>query len=443
MSKGWNVAMALAVGLVAGFFIGTRLMAQDPDPESEGRAAATTAYAAVPDAIGEQDLFGPYDVVPTWPKNLSTLPGHEKWTWGAAQGIFAESPNRVYLLARGELPNLPDLETTRLTQIGPSLQFPVGNGLPVRSATATALPGAGGAGGDPAKGFEIWRGSSPPYRELGVDARWEHCLVVVDAQGNITEQWTQWDKIFKRPHSVYVSPYDPEKHVWVVDDHMHAIYKFTNDGKQLVQTVGTPTVPGADGTHFNRPTFMAWAGDGSFYVADGYNGTRVAKFDKDGKFLLDWGMKGEPGGNEKRPNYMNNVHGVAVDVETGRVFVNDRNNHRVQIFDSEGKYLSEWSIKVRPSSLHLIQIGADRMLWTFDQGTQKMVKYDLEGRLQYAWGAVADFPGTLWGVHGMHVDQEGNLYTAEVNAGRFQKFTPRAGANPAYVMSKGIYSAWK
>jgi sugar lactone lactonase YvrE len=409
-------------------------------PGDESPAAA--AFAAVPGEIGAEDVSGPYTPA-DWPKNLSTLTGHEKWTWGAAQGIFAESPNRVYLLARGELPNLPTPETRLLRDIGPSIQFPVGNGLPWRSATAMALPGAGGSGGDPAKGFELWRGSKPPYRELGVDARWEHCLVVADAQGNIIEEWTQWDKIFKRPHSVYVSPYDPEKHVWVVDDHMHSLYKFTNDGKQLVQTIGTPTVLGADATHFNRPTFMAWGSDGSFYVADGYNGTRVAKFDKDGKFLLDWGMKGEPGGNEKRPNYMNNVHGVAVDVETGRVFVNDRGNHRIQIFDANGKYLSEWSLAVRPSSLHLIQIGADRMLWAFDRSTQKMLKYDLEGHLQYAWGTVGDFPGTLWGVHGMSVDQEGNLYTAAVDSGLFQKFVPRPGANPAYLMSKGIYSAWQ
>ena len=143
--------------------------------------------------------------------------------------------------------------------------------------------------------MDNWRGSAPPYRELGVDARWEHCLIVVDAEGNIIEEWTQWDKIFKRPHSVYVNPYDAQKHVWVVDDHMHAIYKFTNDGKQLVQTIGTPGVPGADATHFNRPTFMAWDPDGNFYVADGYNGTRVAKFDEHGKFLLRLGNEGRGG----------------------------------------------------------------------------------------------------------------------------------------------------
>ena len=433
-----SIELALAVGLAAGFMLGDREM---PADGTIGEASMSTAFAAVPGAVGAQDISGPYDAA-DWPKDVSTLPGHEDWTWGAAQGIFAESPNRVYLLARGELPNLPRPSVTRFLDVGPSVQFPVG-GSPWRSHTATASPGAGGTGGDPAKGLEIWRGSEPPYRELGVDARWEHCLVVVDAEGNIIEEWTQWDEIFRRPHSVYISPYDPEKHVWVVDDHSHVLYKFTNDGQQLVQTIGTKDVLGADATHFNRPTFMAWAGDGSFYVADGYNGTRVAKFDAGGNFLLDWGMRGEPGGNETRPGYMNNVHGVAVDVETGRVFVNDRSNHRIQIFDADGEYLSEWGIAVRPSSLHLIQIGADRMLWTFDRNTHKMLKYDLEGHLQYAFGAVGAFPGITWGVHGMSVDQEGNLYTASVDSGLFQKFTPRAGANPAYLMSQGVHSAWE
>ena len=236
---------------------------------------------------------GLYDVVADWPKGVETLPGHEKWTSGAAQGIFAENPNRVYLRRARRAAALPgSAEREAHAASDRACSFPSA-ALPWRSATQTALPGNGGAGGDPATGFEAWRGKGPIVRELGVDARWEHCLVVVDGQGNIIEEWTQWDKIFKRPHSVYISPYDPEKHVWVVDDHKHAIYKFTNDGKTLVQTIGTPDMPGADGTHFNRPTFMAWAGDGSFYVADGYNGNRVAKFDKDGKFLLDWGMKGE------------------------------------------------------------------------------------------------------------------------------------------------------
>ena len=430
---------ALAVGVAVGVPLGGRLTTTDSTPETPAAPAASAA--AVSGAVGAQDVSGPYEVVEGWPQDLSTLPGHEKWTYGSARGIFAESPNRVYLLGGGELPNIPRPESTKYPGVGPSIQFPVG-GVPWRNANQVTPPGAAGSGQDPARGMDLWRGAAPPYRELGVDARWEHSIVVVDAKGAITEQWTQWDKMFKRPHAVYVSPYDAQKHVWVVDDHTHAIYKFTNDGTTLVQTIGTPNVPGADGTHFNRPTFMAWLPDGSFYVADGYNGTRVAKFDASGTFLLEFGMRGEAG-KETRPGYMNNVHGVAVDLATRRVFVNDRDNHRIQIFDENGKYLSEWKVAVSPSSLHLVEIAADGTLATFDRNTHKMLKYDLDGRLLYAWGTVGDFPGTVWGVHGMSVDQEGNLYVAEVDAGRFQKFRPRPGANAAYLIGKRVYAAWQ
>ena len=438
MSRTITVVLALAVGLAAGIPLGGRMLSSSPEMAPE---ATSVGFAAVPDAIGAEDLFGPYDVVQDWPKGVESLPGHEDWTSGAAQGIFAESPDRVYLLARGELPNLDRPPYTKLPELGPSVQFPIG-GLPWRSHTQTAIPGAGGGGGDAASGLETWR-NAVGGRVLGVDARWEHCLVVVDGDGNIIEEWTQWDDMFKRPHSVYISPYDAEKHVWAVDDHSHAIYKFTNDGQELVQTIGTKDVLGADGTHFNRPTFMAWDDDGSFYVADGYNGTRVAKFDADGNFLFDFGMAGDNSGEETRPGYMNNVHGVAVDVETGRVFVNDRRNHRFQIFDENGQYVSEWGISQRPSSIHLIQIGQDRNIVGFDQGTQKLLKWDLEGRLMYSWGTAADLQGSLWGIHGISTDQEGNLYTAGVNSGRFNKFTPRAGANPAYMVGKPVYSAWQ
>jgi DNA-binding beta-propeller fold protein YncE len=438
MSKTATVVLSLGVGVVIGMAAGSRLM----NPAAEAQPAAQPAsFSAVPGAIGAQDVSGPYEVQRGWPKDLSTLPGHDKWTFGGARGIFAESPNRVFLLGGGELPNMPRPQVRLLTNVGPNVQFPV-PGLPWRNANTTSPPGAGGSRQDPAQGMEMWRGSAPPYREMGVDSRWHHSIMVVDAQGNFIEDWTQWDNLFKRPHAVYISPYDAQKYVWIVDDHTHAIYKFTHDGKQLVQTIGTPNVPGADGTHFNRPTFMAWLPDGTFYVADGYNGTRVAKFDANGNFLLDFGKAGDPG-KETRPGYMNNVHGVAVDVETRRVFVNDRDNHRIQIFDENGKYLSEWKIAVEPSSLHFVQIGDDRKLVTFDRNTHKMLKYELDGRLIYSWGTVSDFPGTLWGVHGMSTDQEGNLYVAEVDAGRFQKFRPRPGANPATLIAKPIYSAWR
>jgi hypothetical protein len=420
---------AVILGCGIGFLFGSKVSTV------QGKGVPGAGFAAVPGQIGGQDPFGAYDVVKDWPQNIDTLPGNEKWTWGAGQGIYAENPNRIFLLFRGELPNIKRPETKLLPDFGASLQFPIGR-LPWRDATVSALPGAGGTGQDPDDGPKLWKGT------VGIDAKWEHCLTVVDGSGKIVETWTQWDKIFKRPHFVTINPYDPEKHVWVVDDHMHAIYKFSHDGKELVQTIGTPTVKGADGTHFNRPTYLVWLPDSTLFVADGYNGTRVAKFDKDGKFLMDWGQKGTPP-NDKRPAYFNNVHGLAIDPVTKHVFVNDRGNHRVQVFDDNGKYLYEWSLGQDPSDVHLIYIGADRTLWAFDRGTSKMLKYDLQGHLLYTWGTWGDFPGGFWGVHGFSVDQQGNFYVAEVDNGRVQKYTPRAGANSEFLVSKPVYSAWK
>ena len=444
MSRLITLVIALVVGVAGGIYA-ERQLSMSPAAEGEGAADAganaPASFSAVPGAIGTQDIFGPYDVVEGWPQDLAELSGHEDWTYGSARGIFAESPDRVFLLGGGELPAIERPGERLMSDIGPSVLFPIG-GLPWRNANRATPPGGGGSGSDPAQGMDLWSESVVPNRELGVDARWEHSIVVVNREGTIIEEWTQWDDLFKRPHSIYISPYDAEKHVWVVDDHTHAIYKFTNDGSELVQTIGTPNVSGADGTHFDRPTFMAWLPDGSFFVADGYNGTRVARFDAEGNFMLDFGLAGESG-SETRPGYMNNVHGVAVDAETRRVFVNDRANHRIQIFDENGNYLSEWSIDTRPSSLHFVQIGADRALVTFDRNTHKMLKYDLEGRLIYSWGTIGTFAGTLWGVHGLATDQEGNVYVAEVDSGRFQKFIPRAGANPATLIGKPIYSAWE
>jgi len=401
--------------------------------EAQGKAGS--GFASIPGTVGGQDMFGPYEVVKGWPKDISTIPGNEKWTWGAGQSVYAESPNRVFMLFRGELPNIKRPQAKMLPEFGPSITFPIGR-LPWRDATSASLPGGGGAGAIPGDPTDGWNG------KIGVDAKWENCITVADANGNIVERWTQWDKILQRPHYVAINPYDAEKYVWVLDDHMHAIYKFSHDGKELLQTIGTPKKYGADGTHFNRPTFMAWLPDSTLFVSDGYNGTRVAKFDKDGKFLLDFGMKGTPP-NDKRPGYMNNVHGLAVDPQTRRVFVNDRANHRIQVFDENGKYLYEWSPGTEPSDIHLIYIGSDRTLWAFDRGTSKMLKYDLEGHFLYSWGIWGDFAGGFWGVHGFSVDQDGNFYVAEVDSGRVQKFRPRPGVNPAFLVGKPFYSAWK
>ncbi len=395
----------------------------------EGRAKTTTRAAAVATEKGGQDIYGPYQVAADWPKPMSQLPGHENWTWGSVDGVFAQNPNRVYILQRGEVPVLRRPAATPLPQFGPSLSFPI-SGLPFRNigqGPVSSPPGPEGSD-------ESWKGN------YGVDGRWEHCLVVVDATGKIIEAWTQWDKLFKHPHAIFMNPYDPDKAVWVVDDERQAIFKFSNDGEKLLQTIGTPNVPGDDETHLGRPTFLAWLPDGTMFLADGYVNTRVVKFDKNGKYLLSWGQKGNPP-NETRPGYFNTVHGVAVDPVTRRVYVNDRENRRAQVFDENGKFIDQWSYGP-VSSVYFLYMSADRHLWAADASTSKILEYDLNGHFLYSWGTLGDWPGSLWGVHEMSVDQEANLYVSEVEAGRAQKFIPRKGANPELLVGKPPKGAW-
>ena len=157
-------------------------------------------------------------------------------------------------------------------------------------------------------------------------------------------------------------------------------------------TVGTPMQPGNDATHFNRPTDVAWLPDGTFFVSDGYVNTRVVKFDKNGKFILTWGQKGnEP--NETRPSYMNTVHAIVID-KNRKIYVSDRANSRVQVFDENGKFLDAWPNVRRPYSFLLTE---DQHLWVADGITQKFTKFDLTGKLLYSWGTFGVVPGRLLG----------------------------------------------
>lgn len=333
---------------------------------------------------GGEDETGPYEVVENWPQ---ALPGHEGWTWGSTGGVFAETPDKVFVLQRGELP-IPEGVTP-----GPSAIY--------------------GAPGRPATGGKM---------------RFEHCILIVNRNGKIVESWTQWDKTFeggRGPHKVKISPYDPEKHVWIIDDNLHQIFKFTNDGKKLVMTLGERLVRGQDDKHFGRPTDIAWLPDGTFFISDGYINTRVVKFDKNGKYLMAWGKPG------KGPGEFNLVHSVAIDKQR-RLYVSDRSNSRVQIFDENGKYLDEWR-NIR--SPYHVEISSDQHLWVSDGVTMKFVKYDLKGKLLHSWGTWGQFPGGLWGMHQFSVDQEGNLYVAEVFNGRVQKFRPKKGADPAKLIA--------
>jgi peptidylamidoglycolate lyase len=347
---------------------------------------------------GGGDETGPYDLVAGWPQNYCGA-GH---VIGSTGGIWAEGPDRVYIFNRGCLPEVKD----------------------ERGAADSFIPGRNAAG------FDL--SQKDPARH----PRWDHVLNIVDRNGKLIDSWEQHNKLFVRPHRVLMNPYDREKHVWLVDDGAHSIYKFTNDGKKLVMTLGEFKVPGNDDRHFGRPTDIAWLPDGTFFVSDGYTNTRVVKFDPNGKFLMTWGQPGTPP-NETRPSYMNTVHAIAVD-KNRRVYVSDRSNSRIQVFDENGKFLDAWPNIRRPYAVHMSE---DQHLWISDGITQKFLKFDLNGRLLSSWGTFGAFPGGFWGVHQFSVDDDGNLYTADVHVGRPQKFRPKAGANPAALIGRGVRAA--
>jgi sugar lactone lactonase YvrE len=324
---------------------------------------------------GEQET-GPYQVVANWPQPWAK----SGYIWGSQPGIFAESPDRIFIAARGEL-KLPD-----------------------------PLP----------RGFNgIW--GSLGERATTPKAEMRNCLLVVDRTGKVIEAWTQWDKLFEGsggPHKVKISPYDPEKHVWVVNDSRHVIYKFTNDGKQLVMTLGEPDVPGEDGKHFGSPQDLTFLPDGSILVADGLRNSRVARFDKNGTFVSQWGTRGNG------PGQFSGLHGIDADGR-GRVYVADRGNSRIQVFDEKGTHLDTWPNIRFPNHV----VAAADGVWVADGTNARLLKYNTSGQLQYFWGTYGTYPGAFWELHQFSVDAEGSLYAADSFGGRVQKFTPTAGAD--------------
>jgi hypothetical protein len=450
MTKRLGIFAALVFVFLAGFVVSrlSQVTAQPKQPAAP--------FAAVPGEKGGQDYLGAYEAVEGWPKPMSTIPGHDpKWGWSAVESIYAQNPNKVFIVQRGELPVLP--ERFEPTVIAPSISFPISQS-PWRNASQGANSAAPGGFGEMIDGerlpryvlpadsvvYPTWKG------KMGVDARWEHCIVVVDAQGNIlpeTENWKQWDHLFAYPHSVQINPYDPEKHVWIVEAARHMVYEFTNDGKQLVKQLGTPNDPGDDKTHFNRPTFLAWLPEGTMFLTDGYYNTRVVKFDKNGNYLMQWGERGKVYGMETRPGYLNIVHGIAIDPATRRIYVNDRGNRRIQVFDENGKFLDMWKtgtgeVGKEQSTIYSIYFSEGKV-WAADERTHRIIGYDTNGYLQYAWGGQGLFPGSTDGIHGMSVDQEGNVYLADLYQGRANKYRPRKGANPNYLLGKPLRVAWK
>jgi DNA-binding beta-propeller fold protein YncE len=231
-------------------------------------------------------------------------------------------------------------------------------------------------------------------------------LVVFNRDGDVLRSWG--NGIYGRPHMIKC---DSAGNIWLIDDGSHILYLYNGDG-DVLKKLGTKDVAGMDGTHFNRPTDIAFGLDGGYYISDGYGNRRVARFDSELNYLGQWGSEGEGEGQFVLP------HAITADDE-GLVYVADRTKWRVQIFSSDGEFLRQWTHIGKPYS---IVYADDGYFYICDGDNDRVTKVDKSGRIIGFFGEKGSTPGGLATAHDITVAKNGDILTAHLD-GRVQLFT--------------------
>ena len=247
-----------------------------------------------------------------------------------------------------------------------------------------------------------------------------HPVIVFDKMGGFVRSFGEG--VFSFPHGVAIGPDDE---IYCVDAGDHTLRKFSSDGTLLL-TIGVPGKPSSlmGGAPFNKPTHVSVDyRDGCMYVSDGYSNAHVHKFSPDGKLMFSWG------GSGTEPGLFNIVHNLAVGRD-GRVYVADRENRRIQIFDSEGKYLDQWNNLSRTGAVCLSQTEPQKVfIGEYFGGIvsnaignnlgPRISIYTTSGELIERLGhrPIGDEPGQFFAPHGIAVDTEESIYVAEVPHG--------------------------
>jgi hypothetical protein len=254
---------------------------------------------------------------------------------------------------------------------------------------------------------------------------------VFDAHGKFVRAWGEgmltWSHYLRIDH---------EGMIWVADAKNHVIFRCTPEGK-ILRRLGTPGQPGCDATHMNRPTDMAVSPSGDVFVSDGYGNARIVHFDKEGKFIKQWGKVGTAPGEFSFP------HSIVMDSK-GRLYVADRSNNRIQVFQQSGKFLAQWRNLLVPWGLYVTRgpkgedeiwaCGSSPMPWRAEDvflgcppKDQLVMKFDTTGRLLQLWTIPKgedgkEKPGEVNWLHAVAVDAQGNLYVGDVKGKKAQKF---------------------
>ncbi len=232
-------------------------------------------------------------------------------------------------------------------------------------------------------------------------------IVVFDAKGNYLRSWGRG--MFGNEHGMRA---DPDGNIWVTDNGDHQVMKFDNKG-ELLLTLGVKGEQGEDENHFYRPTDIAFAPTGEVYISDGYGNARVVKFTKAGKYITAWGKHGTG------PGEFDTVHSVAVDSK-GTVYVADRENNRIQIFDPNGKYLREWD---NLGATQNIFITKDDQCWVITHRDNiENITYDtLAGRIMHVDLKTGEILGAMESPgHWIHVTPDNLIFIGSLTGNVFR-----------------------
>ncbi|MFN8354215.1 MAG: peptidyl-alpha-hydroxyglycine alpha-amidating lyase family protein [Spirosomataceae bacterium] len=244
----------------------------------------------------------------------------------------------------------------------------------------------------------------------------EKTILIIDpTSGKLLESWGS--NLFVMPHGLTV---DHQNNIWVTDVGLHQVFKFTHNGKLLMK-LGKAAISGSDSVHFDKPTDVAVAQNGSFFVSDGYGNSRVIKFSPSGKYLFEWGIKGTKTGAFHIP------HGLALDAQN-QVYVADRENNRIQVFDSTGRFLKQitdegfgsvCSVAFDKNRKKLFAIDDLSFLKIKHRGSNVFV-FDTSGKIETRFGRSSNQPAGWY--HDLAVDNQENSYVGDILNNRVLKF---------------------
>jgi streptogramin lyase len=229
-----------------------------------------------------------------------------------------------------------------------------------------------------------------------VHTRGDHPLMVFDRDGNFLDSWGE--DVIKDAHGINI---DADGNVYCVERVTQCMCKFDTSGKYVMR-IDTPGTPGEEGS-----TDVAISSTGELFISDGYENRKVRRYTSDGKEILSWGEDGQG------PGQFTLVHSVRID-EEDRVWVCDRSNRRIQIFDTEGGFIREWTDLLQPDTVYL-EPNSNICYIAEIEGQVRVATRDGQTLSTWGGGKSSDVPGEfVGGPHGIWVDSHGDVYVGQI-----------------------------